>query len=74
MSNKDKTREKLMESMRMTKSDAGKAEDTGATESSKPKAEKPVAKKAAKKAEKKPAAKSAVNADAYQSAQRVWPD
>ena len=68
----DKTRNKLMESMRMTKDPAKKAEDTKA--SVKP-AEKPApAKKPV--AKKKPEAKKAAQTtDAYQSSsQRVWPD
>jgi len=72
MSTNDKTRNKLMESMRMTKSDPGKKpEETAVKESAKP-TEKPTAKKAVEK--KKPAKKVSKTTDAFQSSQRVWPD
>lgn len=77
MSSNDKTREKLMESMRMTKSDSGKkAEAVEAKSADKPKEAKPAAKKVAKPAAAKKAVKSTTaSGDAYQSAQqRVWPD
>ena len=81
MSTNDKTRSKLMESMRMTKSDPGKKPEEAVTNASakpteKP-VEKPVEKPAAKKTveKKKPAAKKAVQkSDKIQPSQRVWPD
>lgn len=80
MSQSDKTRQKLVDSMRKTKSGAtGKNETVEADE---PKTEQPRAAEAAptaktkpapKRSEKKPAASNAV--DGYQSARRrVWPD
>ena len=73
MSTNDKTRSKLMESMRMTKSDPGKKpEETAANTSAKP-AEQPAAKKPVEK--KKPAAKKPVKkTDKILPSKRVWPD
>jgi len=75
MSNKEKTKNKLMETMRMTKSDPGKKVDTVASEQVKaPQDEKPVIiekKVTAKKAEKETRNSSA---DSYMAARRVWPD
>jgi len=76
MSNNDKAKQKLMESMRMTKNGSDKKnEETETIQTAAPKAEKPVAK------ENKPAAaKKAVkntqktSADPFQSVSRVWPD
>jgi len=71
MSDNDKTRNKLMESMRMTKSDPGKKPEATATKAP---AESPAAKKAVEK--KKPAAKkpAAEKVKTIQSSNRVWPD
>lgn len=74
MSNKDKTRNKLMESMRMTKSDpANKTEEAEKQVASKTEAAKPEVKKEApkKKETKKPATKSKVTP---LPSKRVWPD
>ena len=74
MSSKDKTREKLMGSMRKTKADAG----IGTTSKSEPMASQlapaPV-KPAPKKASRPPSAPpQTVSSDGYQSGRRVWPD
>jgi len=74
MSSEDKTREKLMESMRMTKADtANKTEQADKSSVTKPEAAKPEVKKAPvkKKETKKPAPKS--KGTGFPS-QRVWPD
>jgi len=76
MSNNDKAKQKLMESMRMTKNGSDKKnEETETKQNVAPKTEKPVAK------EKKPAAaKKALkntqktSVDPFQSVSRVWPD
>lgn len=76
MSNNDKAKQKLMESMRMTKDGSNKKNEEAETKQNvAPKAEKPVAK------EKQPVAtKKAVkntqktSADPFQSVSRVWPD
>lgn len=80
MSQSDKTRQKLVDSMRKTKSGAaGKSESAATDESSKtqspaPKPEAGASKKPApKRSEKKTADKNEV--DSYQSVRRrVWPD
>ncbi len=80
MSSNDKTRNKLMESMRMTKADPGKKPEAAETNASTKPAAATTAKKPAekKKVAAKPAKaanKSTPNAaDPFQSAQRVWPD
>jgi len=73
MSSKDKTRNKLMESMRMTKDPAIKTEEAEKKVASKPEVAKPEAKKvAAKKQEpKKAPEKSKVT---HFPSNRVWPD
>jgi len=74
MSDNDKTRNKLMESMRMTKSDPGKKPEATATEAAAKPAESPAAKKIVEKkkpAVKKPAAKKVKT---IESSNRVWPD
>ena len=81
MSTKDKTRAKLMDSMRKTKASAS-AQTHQSTTASAPKAEaKPAASKPAPKpAARKPAPKAASGgyssrgSDAYQSGGRIWPD
>jgi len=75
MSNKDKTKNKLMETMRMTKSDPGKKVDPVASEQVKvPQDDTPVLKekKAAVKQEVKEPHNSSV--DSYMASRRVWPD
>ena len=74
MSDNDKTRNKLMESMRMTKSDPGKKPEATATKAPAKPAESPAAKKPEEK--KKPAAKkpAAKKVETIQSSNRVWPD
>jgi len=75
MSNKEKTKNKLMETMRMTKSDPGKKVDPVASEQIKaPQEDKPVIKE--KKATVKKAVKETQNSsvDSYMAARRVWPD
>lgn len=76
MSNTDKTKEKLMESMRMTKAGSDKKNEEVNTKQEK----EPQESKAIKK-EKKPAAAKKVDknnekssADPFQIVQRVWPD
>ena len=76
MSSNDKAREKLMESMRMTKAGSGnKIEEADTKQDITPQNDKPL-----KKEEKNAATKKAVkdtqksSADLYQSARRVWPD
>jgi hypothetical protein len=82
MSTKDKTRAKLMDSMRKTKESASAQSHQPTTASSAPKAQsKPAASTpAAKPAARKPASKAASSgysrrgSDAYQSGGRIWPD
>lgn len=80
MSDNDKTRQKLVDSMRRTKVSATKkAAPKASVESKKATASKPApaAKKApVKKAQPKAAAKvpSTVAVDSYQSGRRIWPD
>jgi len=77
MSSKDKTREKLMGSMRKTKADAGietnnqpeskATRQAAATESAKPAVE--------KRTRAAPSRQTPIlNSDGYQSGRRVWPD
>ena len=75
MSSKDKTREKLMGSMRKTKADAG----IGTTSKSEPVASqtapepaKPAPQKTTSRAPSSPP--QTVSSDGYQSGRRVWPD
>ena len=79
MSNNDKAKNKLMESMRMTKEGSDKkVEEVNTQQDLKPQEDKP-----AKQDKKKPAVKKAVKVAAntqdktttsFQAAQRVWPD
>jgi len=74
MSSKDKTREKLMESMRMTKADtATKTEEADKKPATMPEAAKPEEKTPAKKKKetKKPTPKSK---DVSFPSNRIWPD
>lgn len=75
MSNKEKTKNKLMETMRMTKSDPGKKVDPVDTNPIKtPEDDQPVIKE--NKATAKKAVKETQNSsvDSYMTARRVWPD
>jgi len=77
MSNKEKTKNKLMETMRMTKSDPGKKVEPVAVASEQTKApqdDKPAIKE--KMATVKKAVKDTQNSSAapYMAARRVWPD
>ena len=80
MASSDKTREKLLSSMRKTKDGSGKKEASATTEPAKKETAKPAAaNKPAKSAQKKPApaakAKaSSASSDPFQSSRRVWPD
>lgn len=76
MSSNEKTKNKLMETMRMTKADPGKkvavaAADTKKTktpQNDKPKTDKNTAPKKVVKDKQK------LSVDPYQTARRVWPD
>jgi hypothetical protein len=81
MTNTDKTRQKLVDSMRKTKAEA----DTSPTKASAPKAKKTHVRRAstiptgdAGRVKTKPSARSAkptqTPSDPYQGARRVWPD
>lgn len=74
MSSNDKTRQKLMESMRKTR--ASSNEKTEQEKSNvKSQQKKPVKKKSIKKTRVKPTRISdKVAVDSYQSGRRVWPD
>jgi len=76
MSSKDKTRSKLMETMRMTKADPGKKVDAAEKkQTTAPQESKPIKNKEKKTATKKastPPQKSSV--DPFQATRRVWPD
>jgi len=77
VSSKDKTRNKLVGSMRKTKAEAGIGADTPAPRKAAP--PRPAAKPAASPATASdqgaaPARAAAPNADNYQSGRRVWPD
>ena len=74
MTSKDKTREKLVGSMRRTKSAAGIGNDNAEPESA---ADSPVVSAPAAAGKAKPSAAprpETGNAEAYQSGRRVWPD
>lgn len=76
MSNNEKTKNKLMETMRMTKADPGKKADSVDSKQTKaPQVEKPAIKEKKATAKKK-AVKDTQNlsVDSYQTARRVWPD
>ena len=76
MSSNDKTRQKLMESMRKTKAGtAKKTSEETKNANSQPREEKPVAKKekaVSRKKDKKQAPVNTVNL--YQCGRRIWPD
>ena len=77
MSSKDKTRAKLMGSMRKTKADAGietnnRPESAAASKATTPKSAKPAVEKRTRAA---PSTQPHhINSDGYQSGRRVWPD
>jgi hypothetical protein len=76
MSNNDKTKQKLMESMRMTKSGSDKkAEEADTNKDTTLQDDKPIKKEKKNTATKK-AAKGTekLSVDPYQSVERVWPD
>jgi len=76
MSNNDQAKQKLMESMRMTKEGSEKKiDDTDAKQNITPKNEKPV-KKEKTQATIKKATKDTqkLSVDPFQSVSRVWPD
>ena len=76
MSNNDKAKEKLMESMRLSKAGSDKKiEQTDTQQNLMPQDDKPV-KKEKKAAPTKKTAKDTqnVSVDPYQSVRRVWPD
>lgn len=76
MSSSDKTKKKLMETMRMTK--AGSSKTIEEVETKQPKTyqdDKPVMKKTKSIVTKEEAKKSQkLSVDPYQTVQRVWPD
>jgi len=76
MSSKDKTRNKLMETMRMTKGDPGNKVDAVDTKQTiAPQDDKPTKKKEKKTAIKKASEDSQKSSvDPYQTTRRVWPD
>ena len=76
MSSNDKTRNKLMETMRMTKADPGKKAESGDTKQAiAPQDDKPIKKKEKKTAAKKASKGSQKSSvDPYQTTRRVWPD
>ena len=76
MSSKDKTREKLMGSIRKTKADAGigtnhQSESAPASQAAAPAPAKPASQEARRSPGSQP---QAVSSDGYQSGRRVWPD
>ena len=76
MSNTDKTKQKLMESMRMTKEGSGKKIDEADTKQKITLKDEKTVKKEKKQAATKKAAKDTqkLSVDPYQSVSRVWPD
>ena len=76
MSSNDKTRQKLMETMRMTKADSSKASDNVDTKKIKTSQDdQSIIKKNKNTAPKKPAKDSQkISVDPFQSVRRVWPD
>lgn len=77
MSSKDKTRAKLMGSMRKTKADAGietnmRAEPAATRRAAAPESAKPAVEKRSRAAPS-PQPRQ-INSDGYQSGRRVWPD
>lgn len=76
MSSNDKTKQKLMETMRMTKADSSKAaENVDAKQTKTSHDDKTVMKKNKSTAQKKGTKdNSKASVDPYQSMRRVWPD
>ena len=74
MSTKDKTRQKLVGSMRKTKSVAGIGSDDTTTEAPTAVAEAPRSVKPAAGGAGKTSKSATAGADGYQSGRRVWPD
>jgi len=76
MSNNDKAKQKLMESMRMTKEGTDKKIDEADTKQNiTPKGDKPVKKEKKQAAPKKVAQNTQkLSVDPFQSVSRVWPD
>ena len=75
MSSSDKTRQKLMETMRMTKAGSSKTIEDGDTKQPKTSPDdKPIMKKMNSTAPKKEEKKSQKSVDPYQTVRRVWPD
>jgi len=76
MSSSEKTKQKLMETMRMTKADSSKATENVDTKQTKTSQDdKPIMKKNKSAAPKKVAKDSQkLSVDPYQTVRRVWPD
>jgi len=76
MSNTDKAKQKLMESMRMTKDGSDKKNEIADTKQSNiPQDEMPIKKKKMNTVTKKTSKDTQkLSADPYQTARRVWPD
>ena len=75
MSSSDKTKQKLMETMRMTKSDSSKTETAGTKQIKTSQDDKTIKDKKKNTAQKKVAKDSQkLSVNTYQAARRVWPD
>ena len=76
MSSSDKTKQKLMETMRMTKADPGKKVGTADTKQTKTSQDDKTIKDKKKNTAPKKAVKDSekLSVDPYQTARRVWPD
>jgi len=76
MSSSDKTKQKLMETMRMTKADSSKSTEKADTKQTKTSQDdKPIKDKKKNTAPKKAVKDSEkLSVDPYQTARRVWPD
>ena len=76
MSSSDKTKQKLMETMRMTKADSSKSTEKADTKQTKTSQDdKPIKDKKKSTAPKKAVKDSEkLSVDPYQTARRVWPD
>ena len=76
MSSSDKTKQKLMETMRMTKADSSKAAEKVDTKQTKTSQEDKTIMKKNKSTAPKKAVKDRqkLSVDPYQTARRVWPD
>ena len=75
MSNNDKTKQKLMESMRMTKEGSEKkTEEADTKQNITPKAETPAKKEKKPAVTKKASKNTQKSVDPFQSVSRVWPD